>query len=344
MTLYNILKEDAGVLAHNHFGAFKENSSILITGASGVIGINILAFLCNYKMRSLRLKIYVSVHRSESVNFINSIFAYEKLNFISLVTSSSKIFDLKNVKFDYIFHLATYGQPGKFVANGIETMKLNSTVLMRLFDLLNPEGKLFFSSSSEIYSGNGSVPHTEKDIGKTLTTHPRACYVESKRFGEALCYLKSQEGVSAYSGRISLSYGPGFRLDDQRVLYEFIFKALKHSIITLKDEGSSIRVYCYVRDTIDMILRLISSKHFEPLNLGGIHKISILNLSETIGKQLKVNIKVGNKVNAIKGAPDVVFSSQRLAEKLLNKKNYVSLEEGIKKTSYWAKELLKLQS
>ena len=125
-------------------------------------------------MLSLKLDVYVAVNRKESINFISSIFSDKKINFIELDIFKTSFFTAKKVKFDYIFHLATYGQLGKFISNGIETMKLNSTVLINLFELLNPEGKFFFSSSSEVYSGNISVPHTEKEIGKTLTTHPRA--------------------------------------------------------------------------------------------------------------------------------------------------------------------------
>ena len=62
-------------------------------------------------------------------------------------------------------------------------------------------------------------------------------------------------------------------------------------MITLKDRGSAIRVYCYVADTIDMILKLMNTKHFEPLNIGGIHKLSIYQLASMVGEQAGVEVK-----------------------------------------------------
>lgn len=337
--LYSILQNDAEALSDSHARTFERGASVLITGASGIIGINMVAFFCTEKLISRDIKIYLAINKKESKNFINSIFPNIKITFVDLKLSELSPVLVNSMKFDYIFHLATYGQPGKFTSESLETMKLNSIGVIKLFELLNPKGKFFFSSSSEIYSGNTSVPHKEEDLGRTSTTHPRACYIEAKRFGETYCHIKSQNGISAYSGRISLSYGPGFRIGDERVLNEFIVKAITNKTIYMKDQGSAVRVYCYVSDTIDMIFRLIGTNHFRPINIGGMNKISIYQLALEIGKQSGAEVKRGPALQGIVGAPETVFSSQSLALKILEKRNYITVDKGILRTIKWARAM-----
>ena len=334
----NILSEDAALLAY-HSDAFKSGARILVTGASGLIGINLLALLFSDEFVKKSIDVYVCVHSEASKTFLKNTFPKSHIHFISLDLVGFEV-NSPVQHFDYIFHLATYGQPGKFMSEQQETMRLNSIGLVKLFDYLQPSGRLFFASTSEVYSGNPNTPHIESEIGRTTTTHPRACYIEAKRFGETFCYLKSQVGVRAYSGRISLAYGPGFRVGDKRVLNEFIFNALRTGSIHMMDDGSALRVYCYVRDTIDMILRQIHSDHHEPLNIGGIEQISIIDLANKIANNCASKVFPGKPAEHIGGAPLVVSSSTSLASKILEKKSYVSMDEGIVRATNWGRYIL----
>jgi nucleoside-diphosphate-sugar epimerase len=334
--LSQILQDDASFLVDKHGNSIACNSNILITGASGLIGINLLSFFISAKLKEKKLKIFITLPSEEGLNFIKSVYPDENINILNISLDDISITNI-NISFDYIFHLATYGQPNRFTAEASKTMHLNSIGIIKLFELLSPKGIFFFCSSSEVYSGNENFPHKEEEIGTTNTVHPRACYIEGKRFGEAYCYLMSQQGFKTYSGRISLSYGPGFRINDKRVLNEFIFNGILKKEIKMLDDGSAVRVYCYVRDTIDMILGLIQTDHFKPINFCGKEQISILNLGKLVSNECSCNLVAGPKNSTLIGAPQVVSSSPELITNLINKNNFVSMPEGIKNAVRWAK-------
>ncbi len=338
-----ILSWDASYLARKHSTSFKSGSRILVTGASGLIGINLLAFFLSEELLDKSVELHICINSTSSKAFLEAIFPKVNLNFkkIDLIGLESQNI---SERYDYIFHLATYGQPGKFLSEKQETMRLNSIGLIRLFDYLSPEGRYFNASTSEVYSGNSNLPHKESEIGTTTTIHARASYIEAKRFGEAYCYLKAKSGVKAYSGRISLAFGPGFRKSDQRVLNEFILRGLQGGVIKMMDQGSALRVYCYVRDALDMILTLIFTDHFEPINISGIEKISIIELANKIGKLCEARVVTGNPANNQLGAPSVVSSSTEISSNILNKKSYVSIDEGIERSVEWGRYIISLNS
>lgn len=334
--LSQILQDDASLLVEKHGTSIAYNSNILITGASGLIGINLLSFFISSRLKEKKLKIYITFQSEEGLNFIKSIYPNENINILNIKLDDLSTTDI-NISFDYIFHLATYGQPNRFTADAPKTMHLNSIAIIKLFDFLSPNGIFFFCSSSEVYSGNVNFPHKEEEIGTTNTVHPRACYIEGKRFGEAYCYLKSQQGFKTYSGRISLSYGPGFRSNDKRVLNEFIFNGILKKEIKMLDDGSAVRVYCYVRDTIDMILGLIQTEHFKPINFCGTEETSILNLGKLVSNECYCNLVAGPKNTSLLGSPQVVSSCPEMITSLINKNNFVQMSEGIKNAVKWAK-------
>ena len=99
-----------------------------------------------------------------------------------------KFDDLNGVSgyYDFIIHAAGYGQPIRFVEDEIATIDINTRTTRELFNLLKTDGKYLFISTSEVYSG-AKTPYKESDIGTTTPQHPRACYIEGKRCGEAIC-------------------------------------------------------------------------------------------------------------------------------------------------------------
>lgn len=338
-----ILSWDASYLARKYSTFFKSGSRVLVTGASGLIGMNLLAFFLSEEFSDKSLKLHICVNSDSSRAFLEAVFPKSALNFIKIDLIGLESQNI-NERYDYIFHLATYGQPGKFLSEKQETMRLNSIGLIRLFDYLSPEGRFFNASTSEVYSGNSNLPHKESEIGTTTTVHARASYIEAKRFGETYCYLKAKSGISAYSGRISLAFGPGFRKGDQRVLNEFIFSGLQSGVINMMDDGSALRVYCYIRDALDMILALIFTDHFEPINISGIEKVSIIELANKVGKTCKARVIPGSPTNNLSGAPFVVSSSTEISSCILNKNSYVSIDEGIERSVEWGRYIADLTS
>ena len=310
------------------------NANILITGSSGVIGLNLVSLLLSSLKKHNRSDISLYCHYNKSKSFLESIF----LTNVNLVN-----FDLStgyfNTKFQAIFHFATYGQPGKFTKNSLDTLQLGSTAIINLRSMLVENGIFYFASSSEVYFGNPNTPHSESEYGQNGINDLRTPYIESKRFGESLCICYSNNGERFYSGRIALAYGPGAKKDDERVLNQFIMNSLSSNLIQMLDSGNAIRQYCFVEDTIDMILRQINIDYRFPINICGNSFLSIFELASFIGGVINVPVLKGDDSNTLSTAPKSVLSSMELINSKLNKTEFTPIIKGLTKTVEWYKEI-----
>ena len=117
--------------------------------------------------------------------------------------------------------------------------------------------------------------------------HPRACYIEAKRCGEAICNAFRQQGVKAASARLALAYGPGTREGDKRVLNSFIERGLKGAI-TMLDRGEAKRTYCYVSDAVELMWKILLHGREPVYNVGGTSKTTIGELACKIADYLHV--------------------------------------------------------
>lgn len=318
-----------------------EGKSILITGASGLIGTYFLTCL---KVLSEKKKIgkITAICNNKYPVYLNDLIDCPEIE----VAEG----DLTNYEFcqklpvaDYIIHAAGYGQPGRFMENPIKTLKLNTETTFRLFDKLKTNGKFLFLSTSEVYSGLTAPPHKESEIGSTNTTHPRSCYIEAKRCGEAICNAHRTKGIQAKSARLSLAYGPGTKPDDLRVLNSFIQKALQGKI-ELLDLGEAKRTYCYISDAIEIMWNILLFGKEPVYNIGGFSSITIADLARKIGKYLDVPVTFPKTPsNKISEAPvDVSLDITKVKDEF-GKKEYISLDEGLEKTIKWQKELYKIK-
>jgi UDP-glucuronate decarboxylase len=163
-------------------------------------------------------------------------------------------------KSQYCIYAGGYGQPQMFSKDKLETIRMNTEDVSKLFDCLDEGGKYLYISTSEVYSG-ATPPYKETDIGTTTPQHPRACYIEGKRCGEAICMAYKEQGYDVKIARLALAYGPGTKKGDTRVLNELIEQALTTGRIKLRDDGSAKRTYCYVEDACEMMLNILF-KHF----------------------------------------------------------------------------------
>ena len=236
---------------------------------------------------------------------------------------------------DYIVHAAGYGQPLKFLEDEISTIGINTETTRELFNYLKSNGKYLFISTSELYSGAKS-PHTESDIGTTNPQHPRACYIEGKRCGEAIVMAYRRQGYDAKIARLALAYGEGTKPHDTRVLNQFIEQALTTDVIHLKDKGEAIRTYCYIDDVVGMLLDILFKGTRPVYNVGGFSTVTVKELAEKIAEITKSSVVLGDE--GLKGAPEDVKLNMliTLAE---FPREFTTLEEGLRKTIDYQKTL-----
>lgn len=312
------------------------NKKVLITGASGIIGVYLTACLKQIQ-KEYNIQIYCWIKNNIDEKFKE---IFENCKIIKDDICNIDYFNHTTIIFDYIIHAAGYGQPNKFMNNKLTTIKMNTFVTDILFlKYLKPNGKFLFISTSELYSGIDSENITEDEIGTTNTNHPRSCYIEGKRCGEAICYAYKEKGYDVKIARLSLLYGAGTKPNDQRVLNQLIEKGLTQNNITLMDSGDAIRTYLYVKDGIEMFWNILLHGKETLYNVGGKSKVSIATLANLIGSKLNKQVIKPNFCISLQSAPKVVNISIDRYLNEFKKTDFISLEEGITNTIEWQKQL-----
>lgn len=313
-----------------------EGKKILITGASGLIGSYFL-FLID-KINSTiekKMEVYAIIHKEIPV-WLQPLNNSHCISFIR-GDLSDRVFCESLQEADYIIHAAGYAQPGVFMKNPLKTIRLNTVATDILLGKTKENGGFLFVSTSEIYSGSDATPYKEETPGSTTPQHNRACYIEGKRCGEAICMAYKNKGVDVKIGRVSLAYGPCFKHGDARVLNSFIEKAISGSIHML-DSGESSRIYCYVADTVEILWDILFKGTECVYNVGGESYTTILNLAQKIGELLNADVVVpAVGTEGVKGAPKVVAMDISKIKREFNKREYVSLDEGLRNTVEWYK-------
>jgi len=315
-----------------------KNKTILITGASGLIGIYLLAYIKS-KQKEYNISIY-----TWNKNEINNIFIDLFDNCYKIIGDiTDKSLYEKLPQFDYIIHSSGYGQPTKFLIDKIKTIEINTLSTIWLFEKLNKNGTFLFVSSSEIYDGLNKHNITENEIGNTNTNHPRSTYIEGKRCGESICHSYIEQGYDVKIIRLSLTYGPGTQPNDTRVVNSLIEKAIKNDTINLMDSGQAIRTYCYITDVIEMFYNIMLFGKEHTYNVGGSSSYTILEMANIIGKNFNKNVIIPIIEKELIGNPKVVNISIYKYINEFKKDNFISLEEGLNNTINWQNKLYKIK-
>jgi len=190
---------------------------------------------------------------------------------------------------DAVLHFASPASPVDYLKYPIQTLKVGSLGTHNTLGLaMAKRARYLFASTSEIYGDPLVHPQTEEYWGNVNTIGPRGCYDEAKRFSEALVMAYHREhGVYTRIVRIFNTYGPRMRLDDGRVVPNFIGQALRGEPLTVYGDGSQTRSFCYVEDLIDGIYRLLLSSEIMPVNLGNPHEMTIMEFAHLVNEVTK---------------------------------------------------------
>lgn len=256
---------------------------------------------------------------------------------------------------DYLIHAASIASPTYYRRHPLETMDANVTGLRLLLDRAveqrragHPLAGFLFFSTSEIYGDPPPemIPTPEHYRGNVSCTGPRACYDESKRFGETLCVTFAEHyDVPVKIVRPFNNYGPGLRLGDGRVLPDFARAVLAGEDVVMYSDGSPTRTFCYVSDAVvGYLAALVRGRPGEPYNIGrSAPEVSIAELAdrtvalgrELTGYQGRVVREASKEAaylvdNPNRRCPDV---SKAAAE--LGFDPIVDLDEGLRRSLIW---------
>jgi len=236
-------------------------------------------------------------------------------------------------KVDFVFHLASPASPVDYLEHPIETMLVSSIGTKHALDLARANDAGFLiASTSECYGDPKEHPQKETYWGHVNPIGPRSVYDEAKRFGEAMTMSYNREfGVNTHIVRIFNTYGPRMKLNDGRVVPNFIDQALRGKPITIYGEGKQTRSFCYVSDLVDGITRLMLSGEHEPTNIGNPTELTILEFAEVIqklvGSHCKLEFKPMPQDDPKQRKPDI-----SKAKRLLGWEPKTGLEEGLRET------------
>jgi len=246
------------------------------------------------------------------------------------------------VEVDEIYNLACPASPVHYQHDPIQTTKTSVHGAINMLGLASRlKCKILQASTSEVYGDPEVHPQTEDYWGKVNPIGIRACYDEGKRCAETLFFdYYRQRNLQIKVARIFNTYGPRMHPNDGRVVSNFIMQAISGENITIYGEGNQTRSFCYVDDLVDGLIKLMNTgdNFTGPVNIGNPVEFTIKELAEKVIKLTKSKSKLIYK-ELPSDDPKQRQPNITLAKDKLNWEPSIELEEGLKKTIAYFKEL-----
>lgn len=274
-----ILLEDLSYI-HARIGKLDrfDGAVVLVTGCAGFLGYMLMQYLVRYAAAlGIRRVIGLDTFLRGRPSWLSSL-DEDYSDVIDL-----RAFDIAKDRLEsvpaahearFVIHAASIASPSYYRQYPLQTIDANAWGTRRLLDFYTESGSLdgfLYFSTSEIYGDPDSrfIPTSEEFNGNVACIGPRACYDESKRFGETLCYVfaKTQQ-LPITIARPFNNYGPGMRLDDKRLPADFAQCVLEGRDIVILSDGSPTRTFCYVADSVTGYLLCLLHGKFDCFNIG----------------------------------------------------------------------------
>jgi nucleoside-diphosphate-sugar epimerase len=346
--IYNNLAEEFPCLS---------GKKILLTGGAGFLGYYFIQSILYWNEKTEKNE---NIHLTVYDNYIRGVPPWltklKAIRNLSLVKHDiTEPLDQNIDNFQYIIHAASIASPTYYRKHPIETMDANVNGLRHLLEYCkqqkkkaNPVEGLLFFSSSEIY-GNPSpenIPTPEDYCGYVSCTGPRACYDESKRYGETLCVNFARKyDLPIKIARPFNNYGPGLKITDKRVLPDFARNIIAGKDIIMLSDGSPTRTFCYVADAMVGYYKiLVRGRSGEAYNIGvDDPEISMADLAQLsvklshglFGYTGGVIHKISADRNYLKDNPSRRCPNINKARTELGYSPSISLEEGLRRSFMW---------
>jgi UDP-glucuronate decarboxylase len=307
----------------------------LISGGAGFLG----SHLCD-----------ALIKKGHDVLCVDNFFTGNKDNVSHLISSTK--FELMRhdvtfplyVEVDQIYNLACPASPIHYQLDPVQTTKTSVHGAINMLGLAKRTGaRILQASTSEVYGDPEVHPQTENYWGRVNPIGIRSCYDEGKRCAETLFFdYFRQHHLEIKVMRIFNTYGPRMHPNDGRVVSNFIVQALQNKPITIYGDGSQTRSFCYVSDLIEGMIKFMDSDKTitGPMNIGNPNEFTMLELAELVlrltSSQSKIIFKPLPEDDPRQRQPNI-----SLAKNKLGWEPKIKLEDGLKETIKYFKEVLK---
>ena len=320
-SIFNEDLENIHSAIKKHRYKFKK-SNLLITGCAGFLGFYLINYLLRYS-DELEINLILGVDnfilgRPKWLDHLEQKY-FKKFSVRNIDICDLNLSEISEAKaINYVIHAASIASPTFYRKYPLKTIEGNIWGLKNLLNFYKNKdlkGFLFFSSS-EVYGDPPpeNIPTSEDYRGNVSMVGPRACYDESKRFGETLCYVYNlQYNMPITIARPFNNYGPGMNVNDKRVPADFAKSIINKENIVLLSDGSPTRTFCYISDAITGYLLCLLYGSFEIFNIGTEKpEISILKLA-------KIYQSVSSKI--LNFTPDVIYEKSSDKEYMMDNPN-----------------------
>ena len=250
---------------------------ILLTGAAGFLGSHLSDRFINEGHAVVGMDNLITGNMENIAHLIG----HERFEFIKHDVSNY-IYVAGPV--DAVLHFASPASPNDYLEYPIPTLKVGSLGTHNTLGLAKAKGaRYLLASTSEVYGDPQVNPQPESYWGHVNPIGPRGVYDEAKRFAEAMTMAYQRyHGLETRIVRIFNTYGPRMRLNDGRVVPNFIRQALAGEPLTVYMDGSQTRAFQYYSDLVEGVYRLLFSDEELPVNIGNPNELTILEFARAV--------------------------------------------------------------
>lgn len=306
----------------------------VITGGAGFLGSHLTDRMIREGWNVIVIDNLITGRTANLVQHLGN----EKFRFIKQDVTEYMFVD---GQVDYVIHFASPASPDDFKRYPIPVLKVGALGTHKALGLAkHKNAKFILASTSEVYGDPLISPQPETYWGNVNPIGPRGVYDEAKRYAEAMTMAyHNYHGLDTRIIRFFNTYGPRMRLDDGRVVPNFIGQALRGEPLTVYGDGSQTRSFGYVEDILECVWRLMNSDIHDPVNIGTPYEFTILEFAKLVlsatGSQSPINFLPALEDDPKQRRPDTTR-----AKTLLGWEPTTTLEQGLARTiPYFKNEL-----
>lgn len=309
----------------------RKKKTVVVTGGAGFLGSHLCDRFLKDGMKVLAIDNLITgnPHNIEHLN--------KNKDFEFMMHDVSKEINIPG-PVDFVLHFASPASPVDYLNYPIQTLKVGALGSHNTLGLAKlKKARYLVASTSEVYGDPEVHPQKETYWGHVNPIGPRGVYDEAKRFAEAITMAYHRyHKVDTKIIRIFNTYGPRMRIQDGRVVPNFIFQALHNKPMTVYGDGTQTRSFCFYSDLVEGIVRLLHSSSEGPINIGNPDEFTILEFAELViqlsGTKSKIVYKKLPVDDPKQRKPDIT-----LAKKVLKWKPTIKLKQGLMETIDWFK-------